>query len=610
MDSKQLIAKFKLPAYVAGKSFAEASQAIDKRFAGRNDMTSLNTKQELLSRLSEAQEFIKQLNTPPQEVASQGQQMDPQMLEGDPNAQPIPEQVEVPQGEQQFAWGGRPDIQPVSSLTAQGLTNTTIPTSSLSNPFEARAIDAGEQMEDVMKQDHANMYNTPGSSTPDTTSQGPGAGAIVGAAGTVMDLGQQVFGKARQDTSGQGASGKVSAVGTIGSSTMKGAAAGAQIGGPWGAVIGGAVGAGAGIVGLGKERKAEALNTSNFARNTNRKFSDNYAAYGGVLKYAKGGYGADGRFIKPINDDPFDEYLDANRKVAGWKLHPKPYTPTLDPSTPLSAPFQETTGEQARMEAAYLAANPKGLSTTDKLKNVAGDVGQYAKDNFGEALRYAPIATNALQYLNTKRATSVTPALLGNRYKPEVLDEARIQRELDRQTNTNINAITSSGGSDAQNRAALLGSQINALYARGNAASQVQQQNAAERSKGQQFNLGVDQANLAAKQYADEINARNQGAYDTQRSKLLGEIGTQLGEVGKEQVFKKYPELMGLKFTNKGTYITPKGEELSYEQLKAKYPNATEENLQTLAKSNKKAYGGKLDKNTIGYLNNLYSKKI
>jgi hypothetical protein len=45
-------------------------------------------------------------------------------------------------------------------------------------------------------------------------------------------------------------------------------------------------------LGLGKARAAEALNTQRFATNTNRKFSDNYAAYGGNLnirRYADGG---------------------------------------------------------------------------------------------------------------------------------------------------------------------------------------------------------------------------------------------------------------------------------------------------------------------------------
>lgn len=56
---KDLIKQFNLPTYVNGKSFAEASKAIDKKFEGRNDATSLKTKEELLSRLAGAQEFVR-----------------------------------------------------------------------------------------------------------------------------------------------------------------------------------------------------------------------------------------------------------------------------------------------------------------------------------------------------------------------------------------------------------------------------------------------------------------------------------------------------------------------------------------------------------------------
>lgn len=56
---KDLITTFNLPSYIKGKSFADASKAIDKKFEGRNDKYSKDTKQELLQRLSEAQEYVK-----------------------------------------------------------------------------------------------------------------------------------------------------------------------------------------------------------------------------------------------------------------------------------------------------------------------------------------------------------------------------------------------------------------------------------------------------------------------------------------------------------------------------------------------------------------------
>jgi hypothetical protein len=51
--------KFNLPKYVEGKTFAEASKAIEKTFKDRTDNASNSTKQEFMSRLSRAQELAK-----------------------------------------------------------------------------------------------------------------------------------------------------------------------------------------------------------------------------------------------------------------------------------------------------------------------------------------------------------------------------------------------------------------------------------------------------------------------------------------------------------------------------------------------------------------------
>lgn len=54
-----IIDDFNLPGYVKGKSFAEASKAIDRKFKDREDSFSEDTKKELLSRLADAQEHVK-----------------------------------------------------------------------------------------------------------------------------------------------------------------------------------------------------------------------------------------------------------------------------------------------------------------------------------------------------------------------------------------------------------------------------------------------------------------------------------------------------------------------------------------------------------------------
>jgi hypothetical protein len=52
--------KFNLPKYIHGKSFADASKLIEKKFDGRTDKEAMDTKNDLMSRLRDAQEYLKE----------------------------------------------------------------------------------------------------------------------------------------------------------------------------------------------------------------------------------------------------------------------------------------------------------------------------------------------------------------------------------------------------------------------------------------------------------------------------------------------------------------------------------------------------------------------
>jgi len=56
---KDSIKEFYLPKFLKGKSFADAAKTIEKKFEDRNDKASLETKEELLGRLAQAQEASK-----------------------------------------------------------------------------------------------------------------------------------------------------------------------------------------------------------------------------------------------------------------------------------------------------------------------------------------------------------------------------------------------------------------------------------------------------------------------------------------------------------------------------------------------------------------------
>jgi hypothetical protein len=93
MITKNLIEEFNLPKYLGkkGMTFADASKAIDNKFKDRSDKYSEQTKQELLSRLAEAQEYIKQQN----EAIKANSTQVPDMMDG-----------QIPEGMEQFFNGG------------------------------------------------------------------------------------------------------------------------------------------------------------------------------------------------------------------------------------------------------------------------------------------------------------------------------------------------------------------------------------------------------------------------------------------------------------------------------------------------------------------------
>lgn len=259
LDSAR-VKQFNLPGYAANKSVSAASKAIEDKFKDRNDKYAAETKKALLDRLANAQESVKAEQVQTQQAMQTNSQQAPEDMMGG----------QIPEGMEEF-------VQPQESqpMAAYG---------GMQRKYENGGYIQGDANLDGV----VDGLDTPGKEG--MTGSQITAG-VVGGLGTGLQLGQTAFGKAAQDTSGIAASERVGAASMIGGSAIKGASAGAAFG-PLGAGIGAAVGGLAGLAGLGKARKAEALNTQRFALNTNRGLSDNYAAYGGNLnisKYANGG---------------------------------------------------------------------------------------------------------------------------------------------------------------------------------------------------------------------------------------------------------------------------------------------------------------------------------
>jgi hypothetical protein len=163
--------------------------------------------------------------------------------------------------------------------------------------------------------------------------------------------------------------------------------------------------------------------------------------------------------------------------------------------------------------------------------------------------------------------------------------------------NNTVNAISQSGASQGQIRASVLGSQLQRTKALSDSYGQAAAQNRATNDRAQTFNLGVDQVNLQQSNNELDINDRNKGNYDTQKSKLISQLGNDVGNIGKEQVQKKIiAKTLGYKWDGEfvkspdGNVVTDPdtGKPMTGEKLKA---------LQS--SKEKKALGGYLIKNKL-----------
>lgn len=165
MDN-DIIKQFNLPGYIKGKTFADASKAINNKFKDRTDRVSNATKEELLSRLAEAQEYIKMQES----FAS--------------NMSEVPEMGDIPA---EFNTGG-----------------------SMEEYFNGGVIEDAEEKTSAFKD--------------------PGVGGYLDMASTALDIGNQVFGNTGIDVHGGQRYDKVNKGGAALSGALSGAKVGAAAG--------------------------------------------------------------------------------------------------------------------------------------------------------------------------------------------------------------------------------------------------------------------------------------------------------------------------------------------------------------------------------------------
>lgn len=525
----ELIKKFNLPAYIKGKSFADASKAIQAKFKDREDVESMETQKELMGRLRQAQDYVKQMqeapkaediadSTPSLEEAFQNQNFMGGILG---------------QGEQGKTNAGM--IGTAANGIGSGLRKDEDDTVIAGDPKD-------NQMIDGTKDAVASALGPYGQLARGAQKLGQGIGDQIGGNGGAVV--SDIF--SPEESTLAVMKDKDSNLGQKLLSTVPG--------------VGGVV-----AKGLKDERISKEMRESTYADIA--QVDNQYSKGGKMNSYAGGGkfpmLSPDLiKFFKnkeqqdfndnAINRDAIDDAFANNpvvdnASVSGADdLKPAPIQGGkfpfggTDPSSPYSDPQTGKVVGKSPEETA--TAKEEGSGTF-----------------LAQALRYAPVATNLGQLLSMKKPTHEGRDRINSRYKENLTDEEGIQNLVREQTSANREAlVNASGGSGSTARANLLANHLQGTKALSDSYFSAVQANQGENRNAQQFNLGVAQTNLGQSNLEADVNAKNKGNYDTQKSKLIAKLGDDIGSIGREELLKKYPELMGSDYNWLGQYIKSK----------------------------------------------------
>ena len=492
-----ILKQFNLPSYLKGKSFSEASKCLADKFEGRNSPEDVATLNELQGRLKSAQEHVKAKHEKPNPQGmpqGQGQEM-PQEMTSPQEAQP--------QEGSEYNFGGT-----LAKMFGAGAGNPE------AEGFAGTQVGAGFQ---------------------EGASSSQVAGSAMGIAGGAMALGDMAntaFGDTGIDTSGRTGPVEVGSAGAeIAGGAMKGAQAGMAFG-PWGAAVGGVLGAGAGFLG-NKNAKKDALDAkfnSAFAQHNNA--SGKYAKYGGQLgkKYETGGdlYDDEDK-ARDIDDEDYMNELTS-------------FADSLSSSN---------NGSEYVKESQKITENNENL-----FRQSAEDDLNKSKVNPMENLRYAAPLMNIAQLASLKKPEDVNLGRIDSKYEKNYVDERSMQNMAKESAlNARDALMSASGGSGGRASANLLASQTLANKGMSDAYFKSKEINAAEDKYAQEFDMKSNVRNLMQGNQETAYNLQRDAAYKENKSALMAAIGNDLGGIGQEELFKKYPEMMGLGYDSRGNAV-------------------------------------------------------
>lgn len=603
MMKTNIIKMFNLPSYIKGKSFADASKAIEKKFEGKTDKYSNDTKEVFMKRLSEAQEYTKQIENP---------QVDPtqnkMFLGGDASG------GEGTLGTEEMSDGKDPLtlINTALNLGKTAFGDTGIETNGSQDLTGMKANQGGMAASGALEGAKAGMQF------------GPIGAAIGGGVGLTAGLigGAKKKNDIRQGTvnnalfQNKNYDNNYALGGLVDPVEDKTKSSRVKMNDPNRippSEVNGLLNNTQGYSdkqwkkskndylkeSLNEWRKQKTGNTRNddfsqtspqyrdFINSTKASFYENNPRpilkredYYGNNEMAKGGY--------------TNEYKKGGNQ---------PYIgPGVDPNL-LNSLFTNHFAGAKDIESSDLLSpsdaskinTPQATSTNNNSSNINLDS---LKRTAIEAGRLAPAAFNAYQLANLDKPEYEQLNRLDNRYIEDKFDEQSLINNINSNYNKDY-VKESSGGSLGAYAANSAAAELNKTRAISEGFQRGESINRQENTTAQQFNLGVDRQNLNQANQENENNVRNEGNYDTQKSRLTAQLGNDIGNIGKEQTFKQMVKDSGLCYDTSGAYICGTDTRLSEEQVK-----------EVKSETNENAKGGMLDTNSMftSYLEYLKNK--
>lgn len=233
-----------------------------------------------------------------------------------------------------------------------------------------------------------------------------------------------------------------------------------------------------------------------------------------------------------------------------------------------------------------------------KAKALAGQAGAWLNENKNDIARAYPVISNIIERGNIRKPTGTYSSRLNDAYNVPQIDEARAMRDINSTYNNRYNAIGQMGGSQAQQRAAMLGTGVQQNQAISQTQAGLEELRMNRAMQEQQYKSQIAQYNAGKSDYDKEVYDKDLGNYETQRSKFTSQIGSDIGQIGLEQDrMDQVANMYG--YDRKGNYLVNKktGKVATPEEIAKirELSKTVEEN-----KTTSSAYGGFITKGRYG----------